>query len=164
MKEIINLLKVELRATREQTHAILDALSDKGLVTQWDRPGLDTFAKHFVEMSEVQTAYAEALTTGTMNFSKVTNTCPEDITVDKLKTYLRDAEANFESATENCQIDKIDWFGESVSLMMHLTRLLTHEVFHHGMMTLQMYQQDIQIPECMKDAWALPLNEKAEMK
>ena len=32
--------------------------------------------------------------------------------------------------------DVIDWFGEGVSVLLHLTRLLNHETLHHGQLIL----------------------------
>ena len=69
-KQMADLL-ADWRYIRSQSTDFIEALGDAGLQQKLPRPGLDTFAKHFQEMIDVQTAYITAVTTGEMDFSNI---------------------------------------------------------------------------------------------
>lgn len=149
-------------ANRKVTYDILDVLTEEELIQKWDRPGLDTFSKHFQEMAAVTDAYAEAFVHGNMDFSNVPDVFGFIDILDKneLRRLLRDSDAKLKNIVEEKKYkDQVFWFDMSLSADLHFTNIISHEVFHQGMMTMFLYQNHIDLPLSLMDNWSLPETE-----
>lgn len=146
-------------ANRKVTYDILDVLTEEELIKKWDRPGLDTFSKHFQELAAVTNAYTEALESGNMDFTNVPDVFEfENITQkDELLRLLQESDARLETIVKKKQYkDEVFWFDMFLPAYIHFTNIISHEIFHQGMMTMVLYQNRIHMPISLMDSWSLP--------
>lgn len=146
-------------ANRKITYDILEALTEEELTRKWDRPGLDTFSKHFQEMAVVTDAYADALESGNMDFSKVPDVFDfENISnKEELKDLLQKSDSRLENIVNLGKYKEgVFWFDMTISPEIHFTNIISHEIFHQGMMTMFMYQNRIAMPGSLIENWSLP--------
>ena len=146
-------------ANRKVTYDILNALTDEELIEQWDRPGLDTFSKHFQEMAAVTNAYTEALKSGNMDFSMVPDVFEfQNVSnKDELVKLLQDSDSKLENIIKQNKYKKeVFWFDMTIPAEIHFTNIISHEIFHQGMMTMFMYQAHIHMPDSLTENWSLP--------
>ena len=151
------------KANRVLTYDILDQLSDDELKVVWSRPGLNSFTKNIREMVAVEDAFTNAIHTRDMSFDLVPGVFDfqEEFNRVELLNEMKKSDKNLESSIENSQENiSINWFGMPVSLETHITNLISHEVFHQGMMVMALYQFNIAIPESWIENWSLPRNSK----
>lgn len=143
---------------RQLTYELLERLTEEQLQAAWPRPGLDTFSKHFQEMSAVQQAFILAMKTGIMDFSTVPDVFSFIDIYDKkkLKTILQQSDLQLEEAFAGEVSAFVKWDDIELPIEGHLVNLISHEVFHHGQMTLAMYYLKIPIPDSWQFNWALP--------
>lgn len=149
-------------ANRALSHDLIAQLSEEELDLVWNRPGLNSFRKHFQEMNEVQDAYREAIISGNMSFESVTDVFSFDDSISKdriIKDMKVSDEILLETINNASENQTIHWFDMDISLYTHITNLIQHEVYHQGMMTLSLYEFGIQIPNSWIENWALPKNE-----
>lgn len=152
-------LFVTFKANRKLTYDILEALSEEEIRREWSRPGLDTYAKHFEEMALVLIAYTDALKTGTMDFGKVPDVFEfqEVYTRQELRDKLKSSEEYLEETLkQNVYRDEVFWFDMNLPAEIHFVNIISHEVLHQGMMIMDMYQHNIQLPESLVESWSLP--------
>lgn len=141
------------------TYDLLNKLENDELILKWERPGLDTFIKHFLEMVLVQDAFCQAINTLEMSFDSVPNVF--DFKNDKEKCEIIDLMeaadqrlySAIDAASENTQIN---WYGMKIGLYTHIANLIQHEVFHQGMMAMILYKNKIEIPDSWIENWSLP--------
>lgn len=146
---------------RKLTYDLLEQLTEADLQRQWPRPGLDTFSKHFQEMASVQLAFISAMTTGAtgvMDFSSVPDVSAfqQENDKEKLKHLLAMADQKLEAALNGEVNAVVRWDDIEIPIEGHLNNLVSHEVFHHGQMTLALYLLQLPIPESWRFNWALP--------
>jgi len=143
---------------RKLTYDLLEQLTEDELRRSWPRPGLDTFAKHFQEMAAVQTAFVNALSSADMDFSNVPGVFSfADEAKEALRKQLHDADALLATTLNGKQIAAtVNWEGMHLPVDQHFTNLISHEVFHQGMMTMVLYQFGLPIPASWITSWALP--------
>lgn len=146
---------------RRLTYDLLEQLTEQDLQRQWPRPGLDTFSKHFQEMASVQLAFISALTTGetgVMDFLTVPDVFafPQENDKIKLKHLLTVADQKLEAALSSEVNAVVRWDDIEIPVEGHLNNLVSHEVFHHGQMTLALYALQLPIPKSWQFNWALP--------
>lgn len=146
-------------ANRKITYDILNMLTVEELNKKWDRPGLDTFSKHFQELAAVTNAYAEAMESGNMDFSNVPDVF-EFVNIadkDELVKLLQESDAKMKTIVEQKKYkDEVFWFDMFLPTYIHFTNIISHEIFHQGMMTMFMYQNHIHMPMSLMDNWSLP--------
>jgi uncharacterized damage-inducible protein DinB len=143
----------------DMTYSFLGQLSEEQLHLELPRQGLDTFAKHFQEMADVQESYAEALASGKLDFTRLVNKPPYD--GEAKKSELREgygrADRAIEDGLRNCPPDRsIDIFGMAGSRADLIQTLLHHELFHHGQLYLLAYGLKIDVPKDWRDFWWIP--------
>lgn len=146
-------------ANRKLSYDLIENLSEVDLDIKWDRPGLDTFRKHFLEMIAVQDAFADAIETKEMSFDSVPDvfSFDEKITKEEIIRKMKDSDAHLLSIIENAaECSEIVWFDMKLSLYAHVSNLIQHEVFHQGMITTSLYNFNIELPNSWVENWALP--------
>lgn len=148
------------RGNRKLTYDLLEMLDENSMHQIWPRPGLDTFSKHFAEMASVQKAFVEALSSGIMDFSTVPGVFdfPKDLKKKEIINMLESSDSFLENQLKKAPQDLlIDWGGDcKLSIDQHLINLISHEVFHQGMMVMAMYIFKIKLPDSWIESWALP--------
>lgn len=153
--------------TQQLTEDFVKALSVPAATKKLNRPGLDTFAKHVLEMSEVRKAYARALDGQGVDFSSVT-----DLTLGK-KDYVPASVGALlsllkRSSTEVSKVfkrvddwaERVDFMGELITKEAILELLLRHEVFHQGQFVAYAYSISVAFPKSWIDAWFLPVRKR----
>jgi uncharacterized damage-inducible protein DinB len=143
---------------RKLTYELLDQLSEEALGRKWPRPGLDTFSKHFQEMALVEQSFTKALYSGIMDFSPVPDVfafmqVPQR---ERLRAMLGEADASLAKALQGKVKRTVRWDDITIPIEGHFTSLISHEVYHHGQMTLALYALGLDLPESWKRSWALP--------
>lgn len=159
---MLNNLLMTFQANRKLTYDILESLNDTEIEKKWTRPGLDTFSKHIQEMAAVTNAYAEAMETGNMDFSKVPSVFEfnDKLKKKELKELLEASDRKLEKIIEEEKYKpEVFWFDMNLPVDIHFVNIISHEVYHQGMMTLFLYQNKIQIPASMMENWSLPEGE-----
>jgi uncharacterized damage-inducible protein DinB len=117
---------------RERTSDLLATLSETDLahVPTSDHGPL---WKHFRHLGRVQENYIQAMKTGRVQFSPKAAHYNGGASSQSLLTYLKSLDEILKQAISEFNLEqKINWFGESVSLDQHIQRLIEHEVLHHG--------------------------------
>lgn len=147
-------------ANRKLTYDLINVLSDEDLIKPWPRPGLNTFEKHFHELAAVQNEFTDSITSGVIDFKGVPSVF--DFSHGKSKqeilNELQSADKYFDQKIKNGPHAKtIDWFGMALPIEQHLCNLISHEVFHQGMMVSILYLFDITFPNSWIEDWALPI-------
>lgn len=159
MSEPISAVLGDWRFIRGHTKAFIEKLGKIGLKSELPRPGLNTPAKHFQEMLDVQRCYREAINSGVMSFDVVLeNDAYEG--QESVETLLEKIEMEdsllqlaVESAGENVTIN---WPGEGPKpLLSHLSNLLMHESLHLGQLIAFCYATGLPLPEKVSEEWAL---------
>lgn len=158
-QDLRNLVQTFL-ANRALTLDLLQSLGSEDLERVWPRPGLDSFSKHLNEMAQVQRAFIKALSTGTMDFTSVPDVFgfPSGSPRESLLAELNAADEELQARVEEVDPEQVvDWGDEMrIPADQHLVNLVSHEVFHQGMMVMAMYLFQIPIPESWIFNWALP--------
>lgn len=147
-------------ANRALTYDILDSLPESELNRLWKRPGLNTYSKHFLEMASVLEAYSNAFATKVMDFSEVSEKFEESENYSKqqLKEKLMKSDEVLKKICISDQIgEEIFWFDMNIPAEIHFVNIISHEVFHQGMMVMDMYQNSIDIPLSVAESWSLPV-------
>ncbi|HTT99576.1 MAG TPA: hypothetical protein VMF58_16125 [Rhizomicrobium sp.] len=144
---------------RALTYDLLDEVSDEDLLKPWPRPGLDSISKQVQELAAVERAFDQALVSGTMDFSGVPDVMAFDRVSDraKLKGALKAADEAFaKTIAEGVAKPSVRWDDVDVSSVVHLSNLISHEVFHQGQMAMACYALGIGLPESWRTNWAMP--------
>lgn len=147
------------QANRQLTYVILENLTEEDLYKKWSRPGLDSFCKHFQEMAYVTSAYAKAMVTGNMDFSGVPDvfSFQEKMSREELQELLQKSDETLSDIVKNKKYkDSVFWFDMDLPVDAHFMNIISHEVFHHGMMTMHMYQDGVEMPQELLESWSLP--------
>lgn len=147
------------KANRQLTIDVVRSLNPDDLHRPWPRPGLNTFAKHISEMCSVQEAFRHAMESGVMDFAHVPGVFEfaggegRDELLDRMKNADADLE---ETAKELDWSRSVLWDGLQLSMTGHWTNLISHEVFHQGMMAMTIYAMKLRLPESWQTNWAMP--------
>ncbi|MBN2044625.1 MAG: DinB family protein [Anaerolineales bacterium] len=137
----------------QMTFSLLDQLTDEQLYTQLPRPGLNTFAKHFEEMAEVQQDYARAFHTHVLKFTEGSVYKGLSTKVE-LKNGLEKADKAIQSGIAACPPDQpIDIFGVAGGRADLIQTLLHHELFHHGQFSVFSHELKFNLPKDWRDFW-----------
>jgi uncharacterized damage-inducible protein DinB len=132
---------------RKLTIDLLNSLSEADLL--WT-PGKEVgqFWKQFRHIGRVQEDYMDALINKSINFSltnKHYNGVPDR---NKLIEYFRNLDQILSEKLHQIDFaETIDWFGEKVDISEHLSRMLSHEVLHHGQFIVYCQLLKKQYPE-----------------
>jgi uncharacterized damage-inducible protein DinB len=140
----------------KMTYSILDQLTEEQLYAKLPRPGLNTFAKHFEEMAEVQKDYARAFHTFTLKFTE--DSVYQGLsTKDELKVRFTQADQAIKDGIAACQPEqRIDIFGVAGTRADLIQTLLHHELFHHGQFSVFSHQLKFNLPKDWQDFWWIP--------
>jgi uncharacterized damage-inducible protein DinB len=141
------------------TYSFLDQLSEEQLYAKLPRPGLDSFAKHYEEMADVQMCYAEALGAGRLDFSRLSPDKPYQgkSTRAELETAFKRADQAMLEGAWNCPSDRvIDIFGNRCSRGDLVQTLLHHELFHQGQFFIFAQILKFDVPKDWRDFWWIP--------
>ncbi|MCC6904513.1 MAG: hypothetical protein IT326_01640 [Anaerolineae bacterium] len=141
------------------TYSLLDQLTDDQLYGAVSAPLLSNFARHYEEMASVQGAYAEALHTGKLDFSRL----PRDheysgsLPRAQMRAAMEAADKLVDTGIAACPPDRvIDIFGNRCSRVDLVQTLLHHELFHHGMFSTFCFENKITMPQDWRDFWWIP--------
>lgn len=115
--------------------------------------------KQFRHIGRVQEDYNDALSHLKIEFSTDRSSYDGGPCPKQLVKYLEHVDQEMIKAIEEFgQLEpenkKIDWFGESVALEIHLVRLISHETLHHGQWIMYGRSLDVKFPSSWK-AWGL---------
>jgi len=162
-EEVVNTLVKVWKETRQLTYDFVNEMPLEILNKGLPRPGLNTLAKHILEMSLVQNAYTKVLEEEPLDFSEV-----EGITFGKedyiasgkneLIKFLEDADENFYRVIKRVKNwnERIEIFEETIPKYSVLELLIRHETIHHGQFVAFGYILNVKFPKSWIDAWALP--------
>ena len=140
----------------QMTYSLLDQLSVEQLYIELPRPGLNTFAKHFEEMAEVQQDYARAFHTLILKFTEG-SVYQGFSTKNELQASFAEADQAIKSGIASCLPDQsIDIFGVSGTRADLIQTLLHHEIFHHGQFAVFSHELKMNLPEDWRDFWWIP--------
>lgn len=149
-----------LRETRQLTFDMLEALTPEQLVAKLPRPDLDTFGKHFQELGDTQESYALAVVSGEIDFGSIPTQFDYKLIGSKqrLREFLEGHDRRLSEYLEGRDGDRlIKWEGgEQITLAEHLSRMVRHEVFHHGQFAIFAYHLHVRFPKSWADTWVLP--------
>lgn len=147
----------EWEFVRRCSREFIGHLSDAELDRKLPRKGLDTFRKHFQEMSGVQQDYIAAIKSGKVSFTGGPDDhLSGDWTKEQLLAAMDAADASLAKVLADAgEEDTIDWFGEKRMLASHLAALISHEMLHIGQIVAFCYALGIDIPEFVREQWAL---------
>jgi len=154
----------EWKKTRFLTEDMVRTLSLEELNDELPRPGLNTLAKHIVELCLVQDAFVAVLRGSELDFSEVQGITfgTVEFTAESCQQLLDMLKASESRLNETVQsIDSWDaevtMFGDAVPKYAVLEFLIRHETLHHGQFIAFLYSKSIRLPESMVAAWALPV-------
>jgi len=155
------------KLNRSFTQDILKEVSPELLKKDLPRPGLNTILKHIEEMLSVEECYVQAMSTGVMDWSNFPDTFSFLGTSDPSEL-LRKMDAAADRLTSivlKGEYQKfVKWEDESMSIEIHMTNLITHEILHHGQFIAFMYVAGIPIPESLAANWALTPQDASKAK
>ena len=139
---------------------LVGKLTDEQLHALWPRPGLNTFAKQFLEIAAVEREFANALDSGVLNFGAVPGVFefPDRVSRQEISSALVASDALLQERLGRAAPDLVvDWGGGiQTGLVGHLSNLISHELFHHGQMLMAMYVLQCEIPEGWINSWSVP--------
>lgn len=147
------------RLIRENSRSFVRHLGDVGLTKHLSRPDLDTFAKHFEEMLQVQKCYLSGIETGRMDFSDVCEN--HDFLGTKTARGILDEMTRLDQELDAIlnRIDPhqaIEWPGEGTKgIASHISNLSIHEAFHLGQLVALSYSATYPLPPEVVESWAL---------
>lgn len=158
--DIVKTLILGWKETRSLTIEWINFQSIKTLRQKLPRVGLDTYAKHLMEMSEVQKAYVNVLYGKGLNFSRVdkgllhSDIMTKNQVINKLK---REDKRLYKAVNTIKNWNKpITLFNKKYPVSYIIELLIRHETFHHGQFIAFCYSMHLRFPKSWKDAWALP--------
>jgi len=144
--------------TRSLTYDFLDGLSEEHLSYS---PQLEfgTIGKLIRHVGDVQGVYAQALESGTADFSKKRKDYSMETSLDRLQKYLKEQDSSFYDILSKYSKDplteQIQWTTMKMSVLEHLFLLPQHEAIHQGQWSLAARQAGIDLPKSWKDNWGL---------
>lgn len=150
------------KETRRLTTDLLNSISDDQLHKKLPRPGLNTLAAHFMELGDVEAAYAESMATGHLDFSRVRNaeegTSEKSLRKEDILNYLQKQDRKLSGVLKNWgRVPSKIAFGTTTTDKIEVFNTLRiHETFHQGQFAAFCYLRRIAIPDSWISAWALP--------
>ncbi len=159
-RDIAKTLILGWRETRLLTIDWIKFHSIKTLQQKLPRVGLDTFAKHLIEMSEVQKSYVDVLYGKRLGFSEADKNPPDSKAMTK-KQLIRNLKNEDKRLYNAIDIIKnwnkpVKLFNKKYPLYYVIELLIRHETFHHGQFIAFCYSMNFKFPKSWKVAWALP--------
>jgi len=140
----------------QMTFSLLEQLTDEQLYAELPRPGLNTFAKHFEEMAEVQQDYARAFHSYSLKFTEG-SVYRGLSTKAELKAGFARADKAIEEGILSCPQDQtIAIFGVAGTRADLVQTLLHHELFHHGQFSVFSHEMKFNLPKDWRDFWWIP--------
>jgi DinB superfamily len=118
--------------------------------------GIGPLWKQFRHVGRVQENYQRALATGRIEFSFEGTSYGGGASRKNLLTYLDrlDAELNESLRALGSDPRLIEWPGENVDWFEHLSRMVHHEILHHGMFIFCAKVQGQPMPKSWQ-AWGI---------
>lgn len=148
------------RDTRQMTFDLLEQISVQQLSAPLPRPDLDTFGKHFQELGDTQESYALAISAGEVDFSTIRTEIDYELVSSKqrLRQFLEAKDQQmYELLAGRSGDELVRWDdGEAITLVEHLSRMIRHELFHHGQFAAYVYLINVAFPKSWVDTWVLP--------
>lgn len=138
------------------TYSFLKKLNDSQLYADILKPDLTSYAKHYEEMINVQTAYANGFLVGKLDFSGLPpdSSYKGEKTKEELFLDFQNADALILENINQCPPERtIEIFGNQCSRIDLIHTLLHHELFHHGMFSVFSYQMEFNLPKDWNDFW-----------
>ena len=138
---------------RDMILHFLTELSDDDLDKELPRKELNTIRLQIDEVARIQTDYINAITTKKFNFDMepIADTSKQGLTA-KLKELDKQLKTALEGYDDNLQID---WFGDEMSIYMHLAALIGHEQMHIGQIVAFCYATGIPVPNVVTENMGL---------
>lgn len=158
--DIVKTLILGWKETRLLTIEWINFQSIKTLRQKLPRVGLNTYAKHLMEMSEVQKAYVNVLYRKGLNFSHVDKGLlnSDIMTKNQIINRLKREDKKLYKAVNTIKNwnNPVILFNKKYPLYYIIELLIRHETFHHGQFIAFCYSMHLRFPKSWKDAWALP--------
>jgi len=134
MKELIHRFEEQWRFARGLTRDLLLSM-EGGDLSFSPGQGIGPLWKQFRHVGRVQENYQRAFATGRIEFGFEGTSYGGDASRHELISYLDrlDAELNERLRTLGPVTRLIEWPGENVDWFEHLSRMVQHEILHHGM-------------------------------
>ena len=134
MKELIHRFEDQWHFARGLTRDLLLSMEEAELSLSPGQ-GVGPLWKQFRHVGRVQENYQRALATGRIEFSFEGTSYGGGVSRQALIGYLDrvDAELNEKLRDSGPETRLIEWPGENVDLFEHLSRMVQHEILHHGM-------------------------------
>ncbi len=161
---IVEMLITAWRESRQLTLDFLREVPLEALNHKLPRPGLDTLAKHLLEMALVQQAYTEVLKGNELDFSAVAGITfgQQDYVLEdktEIEKILQEADtALFETMQKITEWEaQVEIFGERMTRSSVLELMIRHETLHHGQIIAFSYLLGITFPKSWVEVWALPV-------
>lgn len=159
-KNIVKTLISGWGETRLLTIDWIEFQSINTLQLKLPRKGLDTFAKHLIEMSEVQKSYVDVLYGEKLKFSEVGKSSHnlDIMTKSQLIRGLKFEDKRLYKAINSIKNwnKVVTLFNKNYPLYYIIELLIRHETCHHGQFIAFCYSMNLNFPKSWKDAWALP--------
>ncbi len=140
----------------QMTYSLINQLTEEQLYTELPRPGLNTLAKHFEEMAEVQQDYARAFHTHILKFTE--GSVYKGLSSKKeILAGFSEADQAIENGAASCLPEQsIDIFGVPGTRADLIQTLLHHEIFHHGQFAVFSHELKFNLPKDWRDFWWIP--------
>ncbi len=158
MEKEIKAVYEEWSFARYNTKVFVEFLNKTDSNYILNRPGLDSTKKHFNEMIDIQNAYISALQTkilsyeNTLSNDEYSDASSYDAILMNMETSDEKMKNILETMTEN---DYVFSDGEKKSIVAHICALISHEMFHIGQLIGFCYAQNLEIPDEIREMWAL---------
>ncbi|MGD1922867.1 MAG: DinB family protein [Paracoccaceae bacterium] len=128
-------LQAEWDQMRGLTLDLLAACSEEDLLHE--PPGSGALWKQFRHVGGIHETYLAAIDQGRIVFDLGARTYRGGPSQSALTEYFAGlSDRHADVFTHAARDRQIDWFGEPVSLPLHLVRLIGHETLHHGQFIL----------------------------
>lgn len=140
-------INAEWHWARGLTVELLNACSDSDLEFRLNESS-GALWKQFRHIGRVHENYLTSIEAGTAKFDTASATYSGGNSKSNLLGYFEQLQARHEAAMQGLNsAATVDWFGEVVSIELHLTRLLAHETLHHGQLILYWRALGCEFPE-----------------
>ncbi len=153
MRESLKQALDDWKQMRTLTLDLLEIIPEKHLSFSVGE-NMGTIGKQYRHIGDVQICYAQAITSGKIDFDNYKRDYSLENSKTKLKNFLSEIDKEMlEFITQN-QDAEIDWFGEKWSLEKHIRSLIEHEILHQGELVVYARILDLDFPESW-ELWGL---------
>ena len=125
-------INAEWHWARNLTIELLNACSETDLMFELnDSSGV--LWKQFRHIGRVHENYLTSIEAGTAQFDTASGTYTYGNSKTDLLNYFDILQTRHQATLKDLSTSTtVSWFGEQISMELHITRLLSHETLHHG--------------------------------